>query len=188
MLVKNFNFVITNNAIKYFNKLVNSIKSLHKVNLKVFVKNKNTCNANINLIYCFKGEEEKTDVLLHFNFFNLYFSNTCSFYLKNSFIDFFNKKLIIKSPFLKKKMRYKTEKLRKLRLSLELFVLNKINKILEQHGGFVKIKRLTFSGILIITFSGNCSSCYSLQNTFQNIVKKEILKNYTQIVDVVIRN
>lgn len=185
MLFKSFRFNVTNVAITYFKVLLRRECKKGGLNIRLTVNNGGTDTAVINLMFCYKGEESPTDIIINLNYFFLYIPENVSCYLRDSSISYI-KKLILKAPFLKKITNSNILNKILFENTLKSFIEKEINPILKEHSGFIIVKRLTVSGFLFVSFKGNCLGCHQLDGTFKTLVKKKIQEEYKQIKDVFI--
>lgn len=186
MLFKNFRFNVTNAAIIYFKTLLLKEYQEGGLNIKLMVHNGGTDVATIDLVFCYKGEESSTDLIINLNYFLLYIPKNICCYLEDSTISYRKKKLTLKAPSLKKVNTNGILNKMLLNCKLKTFIEVEINPILKEHNGYVVINNLTVNGFLFVSFKGNCLGCLQLNNTFKTLVKKKIQENYKQIKDVFI--
>jgi Fe/S biogenesis protein NfuA len=185
MLFKSFRFNVTNVAIIHFKALLFKECKKGGLNIKLMVCNGGTDVATINLVFCYKGEESPSDIVINLNYFLLYIPKSVSCYLKNSSINY-RRKLILKAPFLKRTNTSSILNKVLLEYTLKFFIEEEINPVLREHSGFIVINRLTINGFLFISFNGNCVGCSQLNDTFKVLVKKKIQEKFKQIKAVYI--
>ncbi|MFI4846901.1 MAG: NifU family protein [Candidatus Makana argininalis] len=174
---------ITRSAKKYLCKLLSFKKEKTDIRISVIKKkNKNTCI----LEYCKNKENKKNDLKINFKNFYIYIDFLSIKYLKNAKIDLIYKNLkydlIINIPNLKNN---KINKNRSILIKLNKFLKKVIKPKLIQHGGDLKLIKITFDMKVIVKFDGKCKKCKMITNTFENEVKKQIINKFPQIKKVI---
>ncbi|HFL8794832.1 MAG TPA: NifU family protein [Candidatus Azosocius sp. HAIN] len=172
---------ITNDALDYINIILKKY-SKNKINLRIFVKYPYTIKAEVNLIYCYSGEELKNDFQINYENFILFIENNSIDALKDSIIDYEiknnKKKLSIKSPNIKKNILLNNKtKLEQVRYVFD----TEIAKMLFSHGGTVEVINLQDNGILLIKFGGNCYGCGMVDITLTQGIEKIIKAKFPEI-------
>lgn len=181
--MKQFNLVVTNKALNYLTYLkIKNINNINTINFRIALKKEdlNVIVKNIIFIYCFPGEEFSTDKkFIIMENITIFVAQELIEQIINIKIDYndFNKKLIIKIPYVKKL----NTKLKK----LEKFIEQNINPLLSKHDGYIKPFKLEKNSILYIKFYGTCSSCTLTKFTLDNVIKKLILHNFTYIKNII---
>lgn len=170
--MKNFKIEITTNAEDHLNFLKKNTKN---INYRIFSRNlKNNDELLLCFSYCLYGEENITDKKFLYTNFTIYVENliTKKIPLISIHYDDMNKKLILKVSNLYKKNNKLEE--------IKLYVLNNINPILKQHNGYIEVTNL-IDNTLFIKLHGSCAQCMLSTNTFNNFIKKKILKRFINI-------
>lgn len=174
---------ITKSAINYFNKLVE--QENNKINLRLFVINPHTKKAEVNLTYCYFGEENKSDIIFKYKNFSLFVQKNSISALKNSVIDYKIcnniKKLSIKAPDIKKSIsRNKDSLFKKLKKLFEY----EINPNLETHGGNVELVDIMNENTILIKFNGGCQGCGMANVTLTQNIEVLIKNNFPEIKEI----
>ncbi|MFI4853204.1 MAG: NifU family protein [Candidatus Makana argininalis] len=174
---------ITYSAKKYLYNLLSLKKE--KTNIKITIikkKNKHQCIFE----YCTKKEIKKNDIKINFLKFFIYVDFLSINYLKNSKIDLIyknlNYKLIVKIPNLKNN---KINKNKSFLIKLKKFIKEVIKPQLINHGGYLKLIKITFDMIVLVKFYGNCQGCSMIKYTFKNEVERKIISKFPKIKKVI---
>ena len=172
--------VLSDTALIYFLTLIN-LESYTNVNLRLFVHNPCTEGAQINLVYCYSGEEVVNDIKVKMQNFSLFVDKASVESLKNADVLFEKNTLIIKAPNVKGKNIVTDSSFKK----KILFVLEKeVNPILSLHGGFVRLVGIVKTHTLLLEFGGACIGCGLLSVTLEKTIKKIIKRNFPEIKKV----
>lgn len=178
ILVNPVSLVLQNNALNYFFNLI-KLSSLEKeVNLRLFVFNPCTDKAQINLIYCYLGEEVLGDLSIKIGKFNLYIEKNSFSALFNASIIYLNNKLVIHAPNAKGKNIFKNISFKK---KILILLEKDVNPLLSAHGGFVKLVGTVGLHTILLEFGGTCTGCGLLSSTLENTIKKIIKRNFPKV-------
>ena len=169
--------VLQDTTLNYFSTLV-KLDFLKIVNLRLFVQNPCTERAQINLLYCYSGEEVISDIKIKIQNFILFIEKSSLNALKGANISFENDILIIKAPNVKGKNVYSSIFFKK---KLLVILEKEVNPILLLHGGFVRFVGLIKNYTLLLEFGGSCTGCGLLSVTLEKTVKKIIKRNFPKI-------
>ncbi|QQG46943.1 MAG: NifU family protein [Candidatus Azosocius agrarius] len=172
---------ITDEALNYINIIIKKY-SKNKINLRIFVKYPHTEKAEVNLIYCYLGEELKNDYQINYDNFILFIDNNSLEAIKESIIDYEvkneKKKLSIKAPNIKKYILLNNKSfLEQIRYIFD----TEISVMLSSHGGNVELIELKDNGILVIKFGGSCHGCGMVNTTLTQSIEKIIKEKFPEI-------
>lgn len=177
---------ISNIAQKYF---VNLLKKQKKeTQIRVFVINPGTLNAECGVSYCSYKTIKSTDIELKFNKFSVFIDKDSKKYLSNATIDLvednLGTQLTLKAPNARIKQINKNSSLFD---KINYFIQFKINPKLASHGGelfLIKIDTIKNDNYAIIKFGGGCNGCAMVDITLKQGIEKELLKNFTSLKGV----
>ena len=178
ILIKPISLVLQSSALDYFLKLIKSASLEKKVNLRLFVFNPCTDKAQINLIYCYIGEEVLSDVAIKMYNFILYVEKNSFNALLKANVSYINDKLVIYAPNAKGKNIFKNISFKK---KILILLEKDINPMLSSHGGFVKLVGTVGSHTILLEFGGSCVGCGLLSVTLENTIKKIIKRNFPKV-------
>ncbi len=65
------------------------------------------------------------------------------------------------------------------------FINKSINPLLYNHGGYIKLLDIDKKNNLFIKIYGKCQSCSLNEYTFENLIKKKILKFFPYIKNII---
>lgn len=172
--------VLYDTALIHFLTLI-SLESYTNVNLRLFVHNPCTEGAQINLVYCYSGEEVINDIKVKMKNFSLFVDNVSIESLKNTDILFEKNTLIMKAPNVKGKNIFTDSSFKK---KILLVLEKEVNPILLLHGGFVRLVGIVKTRVLLLEFGGTCVGCGLLSVTLEKTVKRIIKRNFPEIKNV----
>ncbi|UAJ65822.1 NifU family protein [Candidatus Schneideria nysicola] len=171
---------ITDPAQEYLASLLAKQKS--GTQIRMFVNNPCTIEAECGIAYCFPDEINNNDIELKFKYFSIFLEKESSIYLDNAKIDItFNKfgsEIILKAPNAKMKDISPDASLKE---KIEYMLHSEINTKLLAHGGRVSLIDVTQDMIAILKFEGGCNGCSMIEFTLENEIKKKILTTFPQI-------
>lgn len=174
---------VSKKAQKYFELLLS--KEPNNTQIRVFIVNPGTPNAECGLAYCPKDEIEEEDIAFKYNQFFIYVNKNIVSYLKNSEIDLIidnlGSQLTLKAPYAKNNLSKKSFSLEE---EIKNFLNLNINPQLSMHGGTVSLIEITENRIAKIKFSGGCNGCSMIGLTLKETVEKKILSSFPQIKQV----
>ncbi|STP69002.1 putative thioredoxin-like protein [Escherichia coli] len=128
--------------------------------IRVFVINPGTPNAECGVSYCPPDAVEATDTALKFDLLTAYVDELSAPYLEDAEIDFvtdqLGSQLTLKAP--NAKMR-KVADDAPLMERVEYMLQSQINPQLAGHGGRVSLMEITEDGYAILQFGGGCNGC-----------------------------
>ena len=146
-------------------------------NIKVFVINGGTANAECGVSYCAPDAINKTDVSFEYNGFLVYIAQDNIGFLEEAEIDLvheeFGSQLTLKAPNSKAKKLPKDASLHE---RLEYFIQNTINPNLASHNGYINLVEITAENAAVIEFGGGCNGCSMVDVTLKDGIEKQILE------------
>ncbi|CAL4325889.1 Fe/S biogenesis protein NfuA [Buchnera aphidicola (Hyalopterus amygdali)] len=176
---------ISKNAQNHFTSLLS--KESIGTQIRVFIINPGTHNAECGVAYCEKNEVEESDIKIKYENFFVYVDKSIIGFLKNSKIDLIVDKLgshlTFKAPYATKNILHKNTS--SLQEKIENFLNISINPQLSMHGGKVNLIKIDENHMALIKFSGGCNGCSMIGSTLKQIVEKKILSFFPEIKKVV---
>jgi Fe/S biogenesis protein NfuA len=168
---------ITETAQEHFVKLLE--QQPEGTNIRVFVVNPGTPNAECGVSYCPPDAVEAADTEITFKHFSAYVDELSLPFLEDAVIDFVTDKmgsqLTLKAP--NAKMR-KVADDAPLMERVEYTIQTQINPQLASHGGHIQLLDVTDDGVAIIQFGGGCNGCSMVDVTLKDGVEKELLAQF----------
>ena len=145
-------------------------------NIRVFVVNPGTPNAECGVSYCPADAIEDNDKELPFDGFAAVVDQQSVPFLEDAEIDYVTDKmgsqLTLKAP--NAKMR-KVADDAPLPERVDYFIQSDINPKLASHGGQVSLMEITDDGIAVLQFGGGCNGCSMVDVTLKEGIEKELL-------------
>ncbi|MGK2959704.1 MAG: Fe-S biogenesis protein NfuA [Candidatus Malihini olakiniferum] len=174
---------ITNAAQDHFLKLL--LKQEEGTQIRVFVINPGTPNAECGISYCPPDAVEATDTWMKFEKLSAYVDELSAPYLEDTEIDFvtdqLGSQLTLKAP--NAKMR-KVGDDAPLMERVEYVLQSQINPQLAGHGGHVMLMEITDDGFAILQFGGGCNGCSMVDYTLKEGIEKELLEKFPELKGV----
>ncbi len=168
---------ITESAQSHFGKLLE--QQPEGTNIRVFVVNPGTQNAECGVSYCPPEAVEATDTELAFASFSAYVDELSLPFLEDAEIDFVTDKmgsqLTLKAP--NAKMRKVSDDAPLLE-RVEYAIQTQVNPQLAGHGGHVSLMEITEQGVAIVSFGGGCNGCSMVDVTLKEGIEKELLQQF----------
>ncbi|WP_299017400.1 Fe-S biogenesis protein NfuA [uncultured Photobacterium sp.] len=168
---------ISENAQQHFGKLL--AQQPEGTNIRVFVVNPGTQNAECGVSYCPPEAVEASDTEIKFELFSAYLDELSLPFLEDAEIDFVTDKmgsqLTLKAP---------NAKIRKvsddapLMERVDYVIQTQVNPQLAGHGGHVSLSEITEDGIAILQFGGGCNGCSMVDVTLKEGIEKELLAQF----------
>ncbi len=166
---------ISESAQAHFCKLLE--KQVENTNIRVFVMNPGTPNAECGVSYCPPDAVEQEDLRLPFSGFDAVIDPNSAPFLEDASIDFVSdqmgSQLTLKAP--NAKMR-KVADDAPLAERVEYVLQSDVNPSLAAHGGRVTLVDLTKDGIAILQFGGGCNGCSMVDVTLKEGIEKQLLQ------------
>ena len=168
---------ITESAQSHFAKLL--AQQPEGTNIRVFVVNPGTQNAECGVSYCPPEAVEATDTECPFSGFSAYVDELSLPFLEEAVIDFVTDKmgsqLTLKAP--NAKMR-KVSDDASLMERVEYALQTQVNPQLAGHGGHVRLISISDDGVALVQFGGGCNGCSMVDVTLKEGIEKELLAQF----------
>ncbi|MEK6161732.1 Fe-S biogenesis protein NfuA [Vibrio cholerae] len=168
---------ITESAQSHFAKLL--AQQPEGTNIRVFVVNPGTQNAECGVSYCPPEAVEATDTEYPFSGFSAYVDELSLPFLEEAVIDFVTDKmgsqLTLKAP--NAKMR-KVSDDASLMERVEYALQTQVNPQLASHGGHVRLISISDDGVALVQFGGGCNGCSMVDVTLKEGIEKELLAQF----------
>ncbi len=168
---------ITESAQSHFAKLL--AQQPEGTNIRVFVVNPGTQNAECGVSYCPPEAVEATDTEYSFSGFSAYVDELSLPFLEEAVIDFVTDKmgsqLTLKAP--NAKMR-KVSDDASLMERVEYALQTQVNPQLAGHGGHVRLISISDDGVALVQFGGGCNGCSMVDVTLKEGIEKELLAQF----------
>lgn len=166
---------ISDAAQAHFRKLLE--KQPDGTNIRVFVMNAGTPNAECGVSYCPADAVEPEDIRLPFTGFDALVDPQSAPFLEEASIDFVSdqmgSQLTLKAP--NAKMR-KVDDDAPLIERIEYVIHTQVNPSLAGHGGKVTLLEITEDGYVILQFGGGCNGCSMVDVTLKEGIEKQFLE------------
>ena len=166
---------ISDAAQAHFRKLLE--KQPDGTNIRVFVMNAGTPNAECGVSYCPADAVEPEDIRLPFAGFDGLIDPQSAPFLEEASIDFVSdqmgSQLTLKAP--NAKMR-KVDDGAPLIERIEYVLHSQVNPSLAGHGGKVTLLEITEDGYVILQFGGGCNGCSMVDVTLKEGIEKQFLE------------
>ncbi|MEQ5325655.1 Fe-S biogenesis protein NfuA [Proteus sp. fly-1008] len=166
--------IITDAAQAHFAKLLANQEP--NTQIRVFVINPGTPNAECGVSYCPPDAVEPNDTEIKFEKLSAYVDDISAPFLEDAEIDFvtdqLGSQLTLKAP--NAKMR-KVDANAPLIERVEYVLQSQINPQLAGHGGRVSLMEITEDGYAILQFGGGCNGCSMIDVTLKDGIEKELL-------------
>ena len=166
---------ISDAAQAHFRKLLE--KQPDGTNIRVFVMNAGTPNAECGVSYCPADAVGPEDIRLPFAGFGGLVDPASAPFLEEASIDFVSdqmgSQLTLKAP--NAKMR-KVDDDAPLLERIEYVIHSQVNPSLAGHGGKVTLLEITEDGYVILQFGGGCNGCSMVDVTLKEGIEKQFLE------------
>ncbi|KKD61361.1 amino acid ABC transporter substrate-binding protein [Grimontia sp. AD028] len=170
--------IISESAQSHFGKLLE--QQPEGTNIRVFVVNPGTQNAECGVSYCPQDAVEATDTELKFEGFSAYVDELSLPFLEDAEIDFATDKmgsqLTLKAP--NAKMR-KVSDDAPLMERVEYVIQTQVNPQLAGHGGHINLIEITEDKVAVIQFGGGCNGCSMVDVTLKDGIEKQLLEEFS---------
>ncbi len=168
---------ITESAQSHFAKLL--AQQPEGTNIRVFVVNPGTQNAECGVSYCPPEAVEATDTEYPFSGFSAYVDELSLPFLEEAVIDFVTDKmgsqLTLKAP--NAKMR-KVSDDASLMERVEYALQTQVTPQLAGPGGHVRLISISDDGVALVQFGGGCNGCSMVDVTLKEGIEKELLAQF----------
>ncbi|QJC29958.1 hypothetical protein GJT84_01180 [Enterobacteriaceae endosymbiont of Plateumaris sericea] len=174
---------LTIKAEKYLYYLL-SFRKTKQIRIKILNDQNNSLKGNV--YFCDKKKIKDTDLEIKFKNFSIFIEKNNSKLLHTATIDLIsdnlNKKLVF--TITQNNINKNNRDLISLKEKINLFLKEKINPNLLNHGGYVIVKKITQDYLVMLEFYGGCKGCSMINNTFKNWIEKELLSNFAELKGV----
>ena len=174
---------ISETAQTHFSKLLS--EQAEGTNIRVFVVNPGTSQAECGVSYCPPDAVEDTDLTLNFNGFDAVVDKESAPFLEEAEIDFvtdnMGTQLTLKAPNAKAKRLSDNASLNE---RIEHMLVTEVNPQLANHGGQVSLVEVTSDGIAVVQFGGGCNGCSMIDVTLKEGIEKEMVAKFDEITGV----
>ncbi|AIY64107.1 Fe-S biogenesis protein NfuA [Pseudoalteromonas piratica] len=154
-------------------------------NIRVFVVNPGTAQAECGVSYCPADAIEETDIKLPFNGFDAVVDEESAPFLEEADIDFVTDKmgsqLTLKAPNAKAKKLSDDASLQE---RVQHMIETEINPQLANHGGQVNLVEITQDGIAVVQFGGGCNGCSMIDVTLKDGIETQMVAKFEEITGV----
>ena len=166
---------ISESAQAHFRKLLE--KQAENTNIRVFVMNPGTPNAECGVSYCPPDAVEPEDSRQPFDGFDAIIDPNSAPFLEEAAIDFISdqmgSQLTLKAPNAKTR---KVDDNASLAERVEYVLQSQVNPSLAAHGGRVTLTEITDDGVAILQFGGGCNGCSMVDVTLKEGIEKQLLE------------
>ncbi|MEC8328027.1 MAG: Fe-S biogenesis protein NfuA [Pseudomonadota bacterium] len=174
---------ISETAQSHFAKLL--ADQAEGTNIRVFVVNPGTTQAECGVSYCPADAVEETDIKLPFNGFDAVVDEESAPFLEEADIDFVTDKmgsqLTLKAPNAKAKKLSDDASLQE---RVQHMIETEINPQLANHGGQVNLVEITKDGIAVVQFGGGCNGCSMIDVTLKDGIETQMVAKFDEITGV----
>ena len=147
--------------------------------IRVFVVNPGTPNAECGVSYCPPDAIEDKDIRISLSSFDAIIDPDSEPFLAEAVIDFtsdqMGSQLTLKAP--NAKMRRVSDDA-SLQERVEYVLETVVNPQLADHGGKVSLMELTDDGIAILQFGGGCNGCSMVDMTLKDGIETQLLEQF----------
>lgn len=169
---------ISEQAQQHFAKLL--AKQPEGTNIRVFVVNPGTAQAECGVSYCPPDAVEDSDLTVNFTGFDAVVDSESKPFLVDAEIDFvtdqMGSQLTLKAPNAKVR---KVSDDASLMERVQYVIDSEINPQLANHGGRVSVMELTGDGVAVLQFGGGCNGCSQVDLTLKEGIEKELLNRFS---------
>ena len=162
------NVVVSESAITYLKDLLSSQEE--PTNIKIFVSDPGTMNAETCIVYCKVGEEEDDDILMDINEISIYLESESLPFLEDCKVDYhpdkFGGQLTIRAPNAKVPSLKEDSSIEE---KINYYLYSEINPSLASHGGEVSLVEVIDSSKAVLRFGGGCQGCGMVDLTLKNL-------------------
>ena len=146
-------------------------------NIRIFVVNPGTANAECGVSYCPPDAVESDDLELPFNGFSAYVDSASKPFLDDAEVDFvtdqMGSQLTLKAPNAKLK---KVADDAPLFERVHYFLQSEVNPQLAGHGGECTLVEITEDGYAVLQFGGGCNGCSQIDVTVKDGIERQLME------------
>ncbi|NBI42723.1 Fe-S biogenesis protein NfuA [[Haemophilus] felis] len=150
-------------------------------NIRIFVVNPGTPNAECGVSYCPANAVEATDTEMKYNGFSAFIDEISLPFLDDAEIDYVTEELgaqlTLKAP--NAKMR-KVADDAPLIERVDYVIQTQINPQLAGHGGKITLVELTDDGYAVLQFGGGCNGCSMVDVTLKEGIEKQLISLFPE--------
>ncbi|PJG84326.1 Fe-S biogenesis protein NfuA [Conservatibacter flavescens] len=161
----------------HFRKLLDSQEE--GTNIRIFVVNPGTPNAECGVSYCPPNAVEATDTEMKYDTFSAFIDEISLPFLDEAEIDYVTEELgaqlTLKAP--NAKMR-KVADDAPLIERVDYVIQTQINPQLASHGGHITLIEITDDGVAVLQFGGGCNGCSMIDVTLKDGVEKQLVSQF----------
>ena len=165
---------ISDAAQAHFRKLLDTQEE--GTNIRIFVVNPGTPNAECGVSYCPPNAVEESDVEMKYDTFSAFIDEVSLPFLEEAEIDYVTEELgaqlTLKAP--NAKMRKVADDAPFIE-RLDYVIQTQINPQLASHGGKVTLIEVTDEKLAILQFGGGCNGCSMVDVTLKEGIEKQLL-------------
>lgn len=165
---------ISDAAQAHFRKLLDTQEE--GTNIRIFVVNPGTPNAECGVSYCPPNAVEESDAEMKYEGFSAFVDEVSLPFLEEAEIDYVTEELgaqlTLKAP--NAKMR-KVADDAPLIERVEYVIQTQINPQLASHGGRITLIEITDDGYAILQFGGGCNGCSMVDVTLKDGIEKQLV-------------
>ncbi|OOF38445.1 Fe-S biogenesis protein NfuA [Rodentibacter rarus] len=165
---------ISEAAQAHFRKLLDTQEE--GTNIRIFVVNPGTPNAECGVSYCPPSAVEESDIEMKYDGFSAFVDEISLPFLEEAEIDYVTEELgaqlTLKAP--NAKMR-KVADDAPLIERVEYVIQTQINPQLASHGGRITLIEITEDGYAVLQFGGGCNGCSMVDVTLKDGVEKQLV-------------
>ncbi len=149
-------------------------------NIRVFVVNPGTQNAECGVSYCPPEAVEATDTEFSYEQLSAYVDEISLPFLEDAEIDYVTDKmgsqLTLKAP--NAKMRKVADDAPLLE-RVEYVIQTQVNPQLAGHGGHLNLIEISDDGVALVQFGGGCNGCSMVDVTLKDGIEKQLLQEFS---------
>lgn len=168
------NITISDTAQSHFRRLLDQQEE--GTNIRIFVVNPGTPNAECGVSYCPPNAVETTDTEIKFAQFSAFIDDISLPFLEDAEIDYvtdpMGSQLTLKAPNAKmKKVADDAPFIER----LDYVIQTQVNPQLASHGGRVTLIEVTEDKYAVLQFGGGCNGCSMVDVTLKEGIEKQLL-------------
>jgi Fe/S biogenesis protein NfuA len=169
---------ISEAAQAHFSKLLE--QQPEGTNIRVFVVNPGTQNAECGVSYCPPEAVEATDTEFQYEQLAAFVDEVSLPFLEEAEIDYVTDKmgsqLTLKAP--NAKMRKVSDDAPLLQ-RVEYVIQTQVNPQLAGHGGHLSLIEITDEGVALVQFGGGCNGCSMVDVTLKDGIEKQLMEEFS---------
>ncbi|MBM7037664.1 Fe-S biogenesis protein NfuA [Vibrio ulleungensis] len=169
---------ISDAAQAHFSKLLE--QQPEGTNIRVFVVNPGTQNAECGVSYCPPEAVESTDTEFKYEQLAAFVDEVSLPFLEEAEIDYVTDKmgsqLTLKAP--NAKMRKVADDAPLLQ-RVEYVIQTQVNPQLAGHGGHLSLIEITDEGVALVQFGGGCNGCSMVDVTLKDGIEKQLMEEFS---------